>query len=151
MLHKRRLELISIHTPTRGVTDQQSDRFCMTEISIHTPTRGVTIRLLIRQQTFLYFNPHSHKGSDALLQCFIKFFKYFNPHSHKGSDRVCNFRIHFTKYFNPHSHKGSDRVRRFHIVQFCYFNPHSHKGSDADNTSEQLDEMGFQSTLPQGE
>ena len=33
---------ISIHTPTRGVTDHGHSDIAYTVISIHTPTRGVT-------------------------------------------------------------------------------------------------------------
>ena len=54
-------------------------------ISIHTPTKGVTFPRQFNLVTF-YFNPHSHEGSDRFLffTCFIA--SYFNPHSHEGSD-----------------------------------------------------------------
>ncbi len=35
-------------------------------ISIHTPTRGVTYNRYIEQEGAEDFNPHSHKGSDLL-------------------------------------------------------------------------------------
>ena len=38
---------ISIHTPTRGVTDNDTCIRCFRDISIHTPTRGVTERRYI--------------------------------------------------------------------------------------------------------
>ena len=34
----------------------------------------------------LYFNPHSHAGSDFFKRCKRQFYGYFNPHSHAGSD-----------------------------------------------------------------
>ena len=57
--------MISIHTPTKGVTvyiDRCSDRCC---ISIHTPTKGVTLLLQVLLLLLYYFNPHSHEGSDG--------------------------------------------------------------------------------------
>ena len=33
---------VSIHTPTRGVTAAADDTLVAVEVSIHTPTRGVT-------------------------------------------------------------------------------------------------------------
>ena len=36
-----------------------------TNISIHTPTRGVTLACAVLLSIPGYFNPHSHKGSDA--------------------------------------------------------------------------------------
>ena len=78
--------IISIHTPTRGVTrycsfppyrrydfnphsHKGSDLFHLHSplfilISIHTPTRGVTEIQLLTPGYHLHFNPHSHKGSD---------------------------------------------------------------------------------------
>ena len=35
----------------------------------------------------LYFNPHSHEGSDFLHLFFLSFSLDFNPHSHEGSDK----------------------------------------------------------------
>ena len=36
---------ISIHTPTKGVTDQQEYINSFADISIHTPTKGVTVNI----------------------------------------------------------------------------------------------------------
>ena len=57
-------------------------------ISIHTPTRGVTERLDCNLMQTKNFNPHSHKGSDTFQLSQNIFLCYFNPHSHKGSDKV---------------------------------------------------------------
>ena len=58
------MDLISIHTPTRGVTGNFKQAGYTAEISIHTPTRGVTERPHFISDYLQYFNPHSHKGSD---------------------------------------------------------------------------------------
>ena len=99
---------ISIHTPTRGVTQHLWNSYWwllfqstlpqgewrkikmlnakVVCISIHTPTRGVTS---ISPPYFLrlhHFNPHSHKGSDRWVCAVVWAKRHFNPHSHKGSD-----------------------------------------------------------------
>ena len=33
---------VSIHTPTKGVTDDDGNIVQLTQVSIHTPTKGVT-------------------------------------------------------------------------------------------------------------
>ena len=56
-------------------------------ISIHTPTKGATDNTLSHHHFLRNFNPHSHEGSDVLLRCANDRSKrYFNPHSHEGSD-----------------------------------------------------------------
>ena len=99
-----------------------------------------------------YFNPHSHKGSDAsscgwcrwiyisihtptrgvtLFDVFLcKNLYNFNPHSHKGSDHSCFCQPIPIRNFNPHSHKGSDACSAAYCAAISNFNPHSHKGSD---------------------
>ena len=122
-------------------------------ISIHTPTRGVTYNRYIEQEGAEDFNPHSHKGSDNSFHAEFSAKLHFNPHSHKGSDLLAHIgniagkkiSIHTptrgvtkvdqapqqpTYYFNPHSHKGSDKEMRFWTREIENFNPHSHKGSD---------------------
>ena len=79
--------VISIHTPTKGVTIPVSVIDKPLSISIHTPTKGVT-----------GFKP-----------CHCKIGKYFNPHSHEGSDYAKYVEISGACDFNPHSHEGSDK------------------------------------------
>ena len=57
---------ISIHTPTKGVTLEQLLLVHRDKISIHTPTKGVTYTVFPCACNILYFNPHSHEGSDTL-------------------------------------------------------------------------------------
>ncbi len=58
------LLLISIHTPTQGVTRDNGSRVPEMYISIHTPTQGVTICHCLVKIRICNFNPHSHAGSD---------------------------------------------------------------------------------------
>ena len=59
---------ISIHTPTKGVTNSPKGISAGETISIHTPTKGVTRSASVCSFIPSYFNPHSHEGSD-LLAC----------------------------------------------------------------------------------
>ena len=110
--------------------------------------------LLWRKPRQVYFNPHSHEGSDPTRIPMCLRMRNFNPHSHEGSDLfpvtvvsvVSSISIHtptrgvtragiFKSFshsdFNPHSHEGSDKeIMRLQIL-FDDFNPHSHEGSDS--------------------
>ena len=57
---------ISIHTPTKGVTEDPHAFTKSFVISIHTPTKGVTAQYTDTECKIRYFNPHSHEGSDLL-------------------------------------------------------------------------------------
>ena len=59
-------------------------------ISIHTPTKGATSHYPLPILNHLYFNPHSHEGSDFPRP--VKSYERlnFNPHSHEGSDAVAD-------------------------------------------------------------
>ena len=58
-------QLISIHTPARGVTFIQTYVLPVIQISIHTPARGVTKQAAEAKMIYENFNPHSRTGSDA--------------------------------------------------------------------------------------
>ena len=142
-------------------------------ISIHTPTRGVTWRSDYLDSWHRYFNPHSHKGSDARFNNNDDFIDIsihtptrgvtrnvsfedgaindFNPHSHKGSDLLSNQDMHFLIYFNPHSHKGSD-VCKFSKHGCCTISIHTPtRGVTIQSWPCYYKHDSFQSTLPQGE
>ncbi|EEA82730.1 hypothetical protein CLONEX_01346 [[Clostridium] nexile DSM 1787] len=55
---------ISIHTPAKGVTEGQREIAAELGISIHTPAKGVTRSVCETLKTSRYFNPHSREGSD---------------------------------------------------------------------------------------
>ena len=103
------LEIVSIHTPTKGVTVEDrsnaEERLCfnphthegcdnsglitnkLTGVSIHTPTKGVTSKTgFVLSSGIFSFNPHTHEGCD--MCCLILKLKLisFNPHTHEGCD-----------------------------------------------------------------
>ena len=57
-------------------------------ISIHTPTKGVTAFQTDIHPKWIYFNPHSHQGSDPISSMISTGTENFNPHSHEGSDYI---------------------------------------------------------------
>ena len=121
-------------------------------ISIHTPTRGVTQTQRALQQRHIYFNPHSHKGSDYISFALLLKFFYFNPHSHKGSDITTFPTCHSHIFISIHTPtRGVTISVMMSPSVFFDFNPHSHKGSDHQLLYSILLFEVFQSTLPQGE
>ena len=60
MAHK----VVSIHTPTKGVTAGFSRQIRLPIVSIHTPTKGVTPLALNADLMLISFNPHTHEGCD---------------------------------------------------------------------------------------
>ena len=58
---------VSIHTPTKGVTNGVLPTAQFGKVSIHTPTKGVTFRR--KKDFFLHysFNPHTHEGCDVRI------------------------------------------------------------------------------------
>ena len=55
--------MVSIHTPTQGVTFLLVVVYHSNKVSIHTPTQGVT-NITIRTGSIHSFNPHTHAGCD---------------------------------------------------------------------------------------
>ena len=53
----------------------------MTDISIHTPTKGVTDFQKKQYDTNKYFNPHSHEGSDAIKSTYDPMFTKISIHT----------------------------------------------------------------------
>ena len=123
---------ISIHTPTQGVTIVHSlcldiDYWFQSTLP-RREWRSCPWKLSFR---ILYFNPHSHAGSDSNSAISINSLANFNPHSHAGSDGGC-YNVNCAEtYFNPHSHAGSDKGGKGVTNKTWNFNPHSHAGSDS--------------------
>ena len=69
VIQARQEAVVSIHTPTQGVTIVIFNGINISIVSIHTPTQGVT----------------SHLSSVSSMEC-------FNPHTHAGCDLVMLFK-----------------------------------------------------------
>ena len=58
---------VSIHTPTQGVTPVNTAAYTRIKVSIHTPTQGVTGYTPAARVGPGRFNPHTHAGCDRLF------------------------------------------------------------------------------------
>ena len=139
--------------PRREWHSEQSRSGCQQKISIHTPTKGVTTSDVTNWASLVYFNPHSHEGSDKDTAIQVSNDTDFNPHSHEGSDfavlssNACtlNISIHtptkgvtdgYREVAVEYLFQSTLPRREWHCLALClallfYFNPHSHEGSDS--------------------
>ena len=77
---------VSIHTPIQGVTRFIYRFFMKWLVSIHTPIQGVTLSPLWVSSNCWCFNPHTHTGCDTIQIAILTKFISFNPHTHTGCD-----------------------------------------------------------------
>ena len=132
-----------------------SDTFYMLKfgkfvISIHTPTRGVTGTGADPRPGARDFNPHSHEGSDIFYFSLYIQFCDFNPHSHEGSDPEHGSVAWWEYNFNPHSHEGSDQ-RGYYVDKSSVISIHTPTRGVTAKTGLDNADTAFQSTLPRGE
>ena len=77
---------VSIHTPTKDVTLWCNPIRYTRQVSIHTPTKDVTLIPLKKVCWILSFNPHTHEGCDSTTRLQREQILGFNPHTHEGCD-----------------------------------------------------------------
>ena len=137
-------------------------------VSIHTPTQGVT-SLQYHKTSLNSFNPHTHAGCDQLIIVSIVHLLRFNPHTHAGCDTVIrNSTLYlFVSIHTPtqgvtaaiHKGQAGNRVSIHTPTQGVTaqsmgmsrversFNPHTHAGCDMGKSFFQK-RIVFQSTHP---
>ena len=148
---EREVLIVSIHTPTKGVTRQKSSNVRNQKFQSTHPRR--VWPKLDRVICFLVsFNPHTHEGCDWRFAVRATYRWSFNPHTHEGCDsRIASslvgnqfqsthprrvwrlfliVRLRLIKCFNPHTHEGCDLSRQIWIGYLASFNPHTHEGCD---------------------
>ena len=93
--------LVSIHTPTQGVTSFTAVTLQVGEVSIHTPTQGVTIDInaTIHGGEFQSTHPRRvwHYPPTELT-----IITSFNPHTHAGCDQRCKPNTTHGKFQSTH-------------------------------------------------
>ena len=77
-------------------------------VSIHTPTKGVTSPPFRFDEVIFSFNPHTHEGCDPFSPANRGYMCCFNPHTHEGCDQACKGFADKILRFNPHTHEGCD-------------------------------------------
>ena len=103
------LWLVSIHTPTQGVTWDSSLQCFYCRVSIHTPTQGVTPECVFQWMTDVSFNPHTHAGCDNTYTWLIHFWEFQSTHPRRVWLQV-PIHCSMLKGFNPHTHAGCDGI-----------------------------------------
>ena len=81
--------VVSIHTPTKGVTRDVSDLYIPLKVSIHTPTKGVTKRYKIVLDIFTFQSTHPRRVWPTRRWSRFTTSRSFNPHTHEGCDYCC--------------------------------------------------------------
>ena len=99
-------------------------------VSIHTPTKGVTWCSIVTAGWLRCFNPHTHEGCDCTTDKEIFLKAGFNPHTHEGCDLTFWIMLLQLSSFNPHTHEGCDLTFWIMLLQLSSFNPHTHEGCD---------------------
>ena len=143
-------EFQSTH-PRRVWQGDLNEKFAERVVSIHTPTQGVTtygyIAVIVRmfQSTHprrvwlmeyfhntrvIGFNPHTHAGCD-IARCHFFIFKKVSIHTPtQGVTIALVHPVHNYAGFNPHTHAGCDNQYTAFQVRRKGFNPHTHAGCD---------------------
>ena len=94
---------ISIHTPTKGVTTAPCSFPAFSKISIHTPTKGVTENIPdVGTITPISIHTPTKGVTPALSKRRVLSFN-FNPHSHEGSDSHARQSNHKAKSISIHT------------------------------------------------
>ena len=123
------LVIVSIHTPTQGVTIPCPVwRGCII-VSIHTPTQGVTAATIFCSEFNKFQSTHPRRV--WLIYHFLHFrTECFNPHTHAGCDDVT---VYFSVSAKVSIHTPTQGVTvATHTIYYrsICFNPHTHAGCD---------------------
>ena len=108
--------MVSIHTPTKGVTEGKPEAFRYIRFQSTHPRRVWRHRGR-GWKDMQGFNPHTHEGCDCQLQLSLNLDTSFNPHTHEGCDWLFRGDVWGDSCFNPHTHEGCDGER-------CYATKH---------------------------
>ena len=109
--------IISIHTPTKGAT-QNSIVNINNDIFQSTLPRRERHNVVSSETIRRDFNPHSHEGSDAITLVNGLYKTNFNPHSHEGSDIIFQYIPHIVDISIHTPTKGATISHLVHILRY---------------------------------
>ena len=159
--------VVSIHTPTWGVTPWGDGLDGRSLVSIHTPTWGVTMQAVSGEGIMLFQSTHLHEVwlSPSSLISIIPLFQSthlhevwlqviadasdidrFNPHTYMRCDVRKQAKGGGNGCFNPHTYMRCDHIFMPIPVRLLCFNPHTYMRCDLFSTSYLLFNTMFQST-----
>ena len=121
--------LVSIHTPTQGVTSKSGYGVTSHHVSIHTPTQGVTFS--IRNKTVLLQFQSTHPRRVWLVSVFCPLLVFLFQSTHPRRVWLLIFVISITTYRFQSTHpRRVWRLKMIHHNRCKRFNPHTHAGCD---------------------
>ena len=125
----KRANLISIHAPARGATEQVFGNGSAIAISIHAPARGATLYKILSNQLFIQFQSTLPRG-----------------------ERLFEQNQSITQLLFQSTLPRGERLNWTILKSTLFdFNPRSREGSDIQLLTERRNQILFQSTLPRGE
>ena len=143
---------ISIHVPAWGTTFSIYSISSISRISIHVPAWGTTYLPTFHLQFYIYFDPRSRVGNDAIAlippimplisihvpawgttlpDCHSPHCQPFQSTFPRGERRQSKAIIRWLVYFNPRSRVGNDLQSANLFQSPSNFNPRSRVGNDA--------------------
>ena len=139
--------VVSIHTPTKGVTNGGAFVVCSPIVSIHTPTKGVTWFLNYSPKRIKFQSTHPRRVWRA-YRIFYDPQRGFNPHTHEGCDST-DKQFGMAKEVSIHTPtKGVTHSQCNNWRTLLCFNPHTHEGCDRLSLNDNFGSTMFQSTHP---
>ena len=121
---------VSIHTPTKGVTEFWPQLVHTEIVSIHTPTKGVTVCCHSQSNKTKFQSTHPRRVWRFPFRR-ISCERSVSIHTPtKGVTRRLRYRRHRDLCFNPHTHEGCDQWFSPYPPNLFCFNPHTHEGCD---------------------
>ena len=122
---------VSIHTPTWGVTPLSRLMEHLNKVSIHTPTWGVTGHQQWRSIGKPGFNPHTYMRCDSIYCSYDEFKDSFNPHTYMRCDSDQLFSLPCSAMFqSTHLHEVWQLDNEIYN-RYDSFNPHTYMRCDS--------------------
>ena len=130
LVHYLVVFLVSIHTPTKGVTYIRYSHTYLIKFQSTHPRR-VWLMVIFLFLHRVCFNPHTHEGCDTLLFLYYGMMILVSIHTPtKGVTFTCFLFHENCVCFNPHTHEGCDKYMFMQDIMVNSFNPHTHEGCD---------------------
>ena len=146
-----RFVLFQSTLPRREWLRANDDVIIIKIISINTPTKGVTHSGFRYCGLHIYFNQHSHEGSDNITLCWNFFTFTFQSTLPRREWRAASLSISWTDLFQSTLPRREWQPEINVSSETKYFNQHSHEGSDLKRMDLIRCYLKFQSTLPRRE
>ena len=100
-------------------------------VSIHTPTKGVTLKAIASISSMLCFNPHTHEGCDWQQSAYVHASSMFqSTHPRRVWLQELSESRQFSEFQSTHPRRVW-QVVTLYVDGVQSFNPHTHEGCDS--------------------